>query len=361
MKVLQLIDSLNAGGAERVAVNLANALAFKIEGSYLCATREEGILKESINDNVGYLLLKKNRTIDLAAIRKFNKYLKSNNISVIHAHSSSFFLATIAKILNKKIKIIWHDHHGNRPNIKFSNKMILKFCSLYFSKIIVVNNLLKEWAENNLKTTDVTYLENFVYRTNNKPVTTLEGIDGKRIICLANFRPQKDHSTLVKAFKDVLINLPEWTLHCVGKDFNDVYSRSIRAKIDSLNLSKSIYLYNSRPDVFNILEQCDIAVLSSKIEGLPLALLEYGLANLPVIATRVGECETVLGNESNGILIDAENTKQLRNAILDLINNEERRKLMANNYRQKIESEYSADAVMDKLVKTYKIISVDKR
>ncbi len=38
MKVLQLIDSLHAGGAERVAVNYANALASRVEKSFLCAT-----------------------------------------------------------------------------------------------------------------------------------------------------------------------------------------------------------------------------------------------------------------------------------------------------------------------------------
>lgn len=42
MKVLQLIDSLSVGGAERVAVNLANGLAEAGVQSYLCATRQEG-------------------------------------------------------------------------------------------------------------------------------------------------------------------------------------------------------------------------------------------------------------------------------------------------------------------------------
>ena len=55
MKVLQLIDSLNAGGAERVAVNYSNSLASRIEASFLCTTREEGVLKGSLSKNVQYL------------------------------------------------------------------------------------------------------------------------------------------------------------------------------------------------------------------------------------------------------------------------------------------------------------------
>ena len=91
MKVLQLIDSLNAGGAERVAVNYANSLTSRIEASYLCATREEGLLKESLSKNVQYLFLNKKTSLDFNAIRKLNKYVKKQDIQIIHAHSTSFF------------------------------------------------------------------------------------------------------------------------------------------------------------------------------------------------------------------------------------------------------------------------------
>ena len=57
MKVLQLIDSLATGGAERMAVNLANLLSSHIESSYLCSTRKEGALKNAINLDVKYLFL----------------------------------------------------------------------------------------------------------------------------------------------------------------------------------------------------------------------------------------------------------------------------------------------------------------
>ena len=48
MGVLQLIDSLEAGGAERMAVNYANALTEKITISALVATRQEGVLKNEL-------------------------------------------------------------------------------------------------------------------------------------------------------------------------------------------------------------------------------------------------------------------------------------------------------------------------
>ncbi|GAL61464.1 glycosyltransferase [Algibacter lectus] len=91
MKVLQLIDSLEAGGAERVAVNYANGLVHMIDASYLCTTRAEGLLKGELNKDVGYLFLNKKKTIDVKAIKRLHQFIKNEDIDIIHAHGSSFF------------------------------------------------------------------------------------------------------------------------------------------------------------------------------------------------------------------------------------------------------------------------------
>ena len=57
MRILQIIDSLNVGGAEKMAVNYANSLAKIEEFSGIVVTRKEGVLKSQINENVGYLFL----------------------------------------------------------------------------------------------------------------------------------------------------------------------------------------------------------------------------------------------------------------------------------------------------------------
>ena len=57
MRILQIIDSLDIGGAEKMAVNYANALSHKIEFSGLVTTRREGELKSQLNSEVNYLFL----------------------------------------------------------------------------------------------------------------------------------------------------------------------------------------------------------------------------------------------------------------------------------------------------------------
>ena len=356
MRVLQLIDSLQTGGAERVAVNIANALVSKIELSYLCVTRAEGLLKESIDTQVKYLFLNKKKTIDFKAIKKLNNFVKNNGIDIIHAHSTSFFLATIIKTFNKNIKIVWHDHYGNSAFLEQRSYRMLKKCSRYFSIIYSVNAALQDWASIHLNCKKVSYLPNFAVVNKTKAKTTLNGVQNKRIIHLANLRAQKDHFTLFRGFSEVRKQYPDWTLHCVGKDFKDTYSNTLFQEIKALQLEKHVFVYGSKPDISNILCQSNIAVLSSKSEGLPIALLEYGLASLPTLATDVGNCDLVIANDTLGQLIPPVNATALTQALINYISDMKNAKTKGLNLKSHIMVNFSAQAVAKTLVQDYKHI-----
>lgn len=354
MKVLQLIDSLQAGGAERVAVNYANALVSRIETSYLCATREEGILKESLSKEVQYLFLNKKSTLDVKAISTLSRFVKYHSITMIHAHASSFFMATIIKLLNPRIVLIWHEHYGNRSQSSAINKLILKSCSYFFSVIIAVNKLLKERSESKLLSKHVYVLSNYPMINSNSNKTSLKGEPEKRIVCLANLRPDKDHLTLLKAFTLVIKEHADWSLHLVGQDFEDDYSKAIKQYIQHESLSELVFMYGSCPDTFHILKQATVGVLASKSEGLPLALLEYGLAELPVIATQVGDCHQVISNADEGVLVEPEHHDFLADAILLYINDLDLRRKVAKNLHLKVLKSFSEASIMDKLIEIYK-------
>jgi len=108
MRIVQLIDSLEAGGAERMAVTYANALSNTIEFSGLVATRNEGALKNHLHSEVEYLFLEKKSNFDLKAFLNFRNFIIKNNVQIIHAHGSSFFWATLLKVSRFETKIIWH-------------------------------------------------------------------------------------------------------------------------------------------------------------------------------------------------------------------------------------------------------------
>ncbi|WP_299130555.1 glycosyltransferase family 4 protein [uncultured Winogradskyella sp.] len=354
IKVIQIIDALEAGGAERLAVNYANGLAKLGIASHLCTTRAEGSLVNTIDKDVGYLFLKKTAKLDGVAILKLRRYIKQHQIDIIHAHSSSFFISTIVKIVVPSVKIIWHDHYGKSETVAKRPKRVLRFCSRFFSYIFSVNTTLKLWSKDNLHCNNVEFIRNFpVLVTNKSEVTKLKGYKGKRILCLANLRSQKDHLLLLEAFKLVHQKFPEWSLHCVGKDFKDAYSHRYFQKIDDLGLSKHVYFYDSRNDILNIMQQCQIGVLSSKSEGLPLALLEYGFAKLPVIVTNVGSCGDVINNENLGQLIASGDVENFAKAILRYIKDDDYRLSCAKHFNKRVEDVYSETSILNDVVEIY--------
>lgn len=355
MRIIQVIDSLEVGGAERMAVNYANALAKKIDFSGLVTTRAEGNLKNNISVKVSYLFLERKRTLDINAVFRLKRYCKQNDVDYVHAHSSSFFIAVLLKLIYPGIKIIWHDHNGLSEFIHSERTLPLKLASILFDKIIVVNYKLKEWAEKSLFCKEVIYFPNFTNGINIlNSETQLKGREGKRILCLANLREQKNHFLLLDVAKKIRASNPDWTFHLVGKDFGDEYSRQIKELIISEDLGNNVFIYGSKNDVENIINQSDIAVLTSKSEGLPVALIECGLLKKPFVSTKVGEIPLIIKDGINGFTVEVNDCDLFCQKLEQLINNSDLRNAFGNSFYQIIVENHSEDGVIDKYLNCLK-------
>lgn len=347
MRVLQLIDSLRPGGAEKMSVTYANALAKRIEGSFLCCTRNEGLLKSQLSPDVGYQFLNKKSTLDPKAFFKLRKFIKNNKIDLIQAHSSSWFLALLVKLSLKGVKIVWHDHYGRSLKQRFPGA--LQSASRFFDGIISVNRDLETWSRRNLKCETIRYIPNFFLDSNeinfgeNSSPLFGQAKDFK-IISLANLRPQKDHLNLLKAFNILFEKEKSISLHLIGKDFNDEYSQSLQDFIFRNDLKSNVYLYGEQEDVKRFLKHADLGILSSISEGLPIALLEYGLAGLPVVCTGVGECSAVIGKY--GKIVSPQDPLEMAEAVKFYFENEEVRKKNAKAFKSAIRSRYSESSIL---------------
>lgn len=351
--VVQIIDSLETGGAEVLAVNIANGLNEIGLNSHICATRKEGKLIENINNKANYIFLDRKKTVDIKALMKLKRYVNMNNISVIHAHATSIFMAFCIKVINPKLKVIWHDHYGKSENLNYRSSIFLKLFSFFTHSIISVNVKLKDWSEKKLYCKNVFFVNNFASFNLVKEKTKLNGENGKRIIHLAAFRNQKNHQFLIEAFAKLNKDKPDWTLHLVGRLGNDLYTQKNLALIKELNLEKHIFVYDAKMDIKNILLQSDIGVLSSSSEGLPLALLEYGLAKLPVVCTNVGQCSDVVIDKKTGYLIESNNMNQLVDKLELLIESETDRIKFGQNNEINIKKNYSIGPFLKKIIKIY--------
>lgn len=353
IRVIQLIDSLEPGGAERMAVTIANGLANEVAFSGLVVTRLEGGLKKTIDKKVGYTFLNKKKAIDICALHRLRTFVKTNKVNTIHAHGSSYFFAVLLKLTMPSMRIFWHDHFGNRVT-SHETYFVLRLFSLFFNGVFTVNEVLKEWAQQKLKVKYVEFLSNFTSESIEEiSVTILKGTLDKRIVFLANLHHPKNHILALKSFLKSQISNEGWTLHLIGKDKYDRYSEELKNFIQQNNLQEAVFIYGSCNDVSSILKQAKVGILVSSYEGFPVTLLEYGMAGLTVISTDVGYCSTIIQNEVTGYLIASNNEVQLQEVFIKIANESHKNTTLAENLNTFVMNNYAPEKVIQKIIAAY--------
>jgi glycosyltransferase involved in cell wall biosynthesis len=356
--VMHITDTLGMGGYERVAVNIVNLLPHNQYVAHLCTTRQGGPLADYVMEHMSRLDLNRQTRFDVGALRRLITFIRTHNIRILHAHGCSLFIASVASGFLPHVRVIWHDHYGEHAT-KPRQAWLYRLVAGRISGIIAVNQSLAEWSKEKLRipAERIWYIPNFVTSAQDiKKAPGLPSTAGLRIVCVANFRAQKDHLTLVRAMALVIKELPAAHLLLVGAGYEQAYFNGVRNEIMLLGLRQNISLLENRKDVPAILRECDIGVLSSVSEGLPLALLEYGMAGLPVIVTNVGQCAEVLDNGQVGILVPPSSPERLAEALLFLLRSPDRRSALGKMFHCRVKEFYSPKAVVNQVCHVYETV-----
>lgn len=354
--VLQVTDSLTLGGAERVAVNLANLLPRDRFEPHLCTTRQrDGGLETEIASDVQRLdLNRSSRLSEPRAVLQLIQYARKHRIRILHCHKDTIFVASLAAACLPDAIVIWHDHYGEH-DFRARSVRLYRLANWRTHGVISVNDGLAAWTVNDLHFPEarVWYVPNFVLEHRECELASpLPGQDGQRIVCVANVRLQKDQFNLVEAMKSVTRDFPDAHLLMVGEEVGD-YAIEVHQRIAAAGLGGNISILGPRADVPAILAACDIGVLSSESEGLPLSLIEYGMASLPAVSTRVGQCPDVLADGAAGLLVPSREPEALARGIKHLLESEERRAKLAKIFRRHVESHYGPKVGLRKITEVY--------
>jgi glycosyltransferase involved in cell wall biosynthesis len=353
--VLHLVDSLSIGGTERVAINLVNHLPRNRYRLYLCTTRCEGPLAAEVAADVGRLALGRRHTLDIAGIRRLVAFIQRHSIQLLHAHSSTLFVAAVASLFPPFPRVVWHDHYGRYAMM---DRPIQPYWLLTrrIGGTIAVSQPLADWSRRalHLPSKQVWYIPNFVClpEAGTAP-NNLPGTAGSRIICVANLRLEKDHLALLRAMALVVREAPKAHLLLVGASGDTTYRDYLLAELARLGLGQHVTWLGQRRDVAAILGSSEIGVLSSASEGMPLALIEYGMAGLPVVATRVGQCAEVLNDGQAGLLVPPGSSEDLATALLQLLESPEQRAILGDRLRRRVQAIYNAEAIIGQICSVY--------
>lgn len=113
---------------------------------------------------------------------------------------------------------------------------------------------------------------------------------GKRILAVAAMIPIKDYSTLIRAYADLRMNLPDASLTCIGWNGNGEERKRIEELIAACGLEKKVTI---RGEVHHAamaeeFRSHDLFVHSSRYEAQGMAILEAMATGMPVVAASVG-------------------------------------------------------------------------
>ena len=160
-------------------------------------------------------------------------------------------------------------------------------------------------------------------------------INSNFILFVGRFSKSKGIETLLNAFSIVKNELKDSEIHLVimGVDFG--YQAEMEKLIKKLNLSEEIKVIKNPPrdDVISAYGESEFLVLPSQWELSPLVPLESFAFKKPVISTNSHGIPYTVQNNKNGILVEPENSLELSNAIVKLLNDSElREKLGLSGY-----------------------------
>ena len=168
------------------------------------------------------------------------------------------------------------------------------------------------------------------------------------VICVANFRAQKGHDVLLRAFARAR-ERADAQLVLVG---GGPRREEIEAMIADLGLQGHVSIPGAVEDVWPHLEQAHVFALASRYEPLGVVVLEAMAAGLPVAATRVGGIPEIVQDGVTGTLVEAEDDGALAEALLTLLESADLRARMGEAGRAAA-AEHRADRMVDRYFALY--------
>jgi glycosyltransferase involved in cell wall biosynthesis len=174
------------------------------------------------------------------------------------------------------------------------------------------------------------------------------------VLCLARLHRQKGIEFLLQAATRV----PDAVFVIVGEG---PAREALEAQARELRVQDRFVFLGQRDDVPDLLASCDVFVLPSLWEGLPLSILEAMAANKPVIATNVGGTPEAITNGETGLLVPPEDPTALATAIQSVLHDPEFARGLAARGRAHVRQEFSVETMVSRITAIYEEVLGGRR
>ena len=309
-----------------------------------------------------------------AAALKLKKIQGNSRIDIVEAgecRADSLFIPYFTKI---KVVVRLHLAHifidrlngvtpDNNKKIKYwmEKKVILDADSISAPSLAVVN-LTNQWIKV-IEKRHIRIIPNPINPHFFSPQKQ-NGIDGQ-IIFVGRLERNKGAHIILQVMPLVLNKSASAVFRIIGADSTDAdgisWQQKIRESLTMVDNSRISFEELSRKQIVDLYNSSAIFIMPSIWENSPYALLEAMSCAVPIIATNVGGIPEIVQHMISGLLVEPESPINLANAIITLVADQDLRKKMGAQARERILNSFSIDQVLPKMESFYYDILADKR
>lgn len=355
-KVVAILNRLDIGGTAMNTFPLMNGLQEFFDVTILYGDRDSDasvisyyqINYPSINI-VPVRTLNNSYNIfqDFVAINFISKWLKKEQVQLVHTHGSKAgFVGRIAA-KNSKIPITIHTYHGHFFHSYFGKIKTGLFILLerYLSKITThlitlsnsqLNDICNVYKISNTNKTSIIQLgiqpDNFIIdkekkRNNFRDRFKLTS-NQIAIGIVGRLAPIKNHYLFIDAALLLLKNNKTNIVFFIvgdGEKTNTVkkyLSHQLKIAFGNLNDLHHFVFTSWYTEIEEVQNGLDIVVLTSSNEGTPLSIIEAQVCGKPVVVTNVGGVSDTVINNETGFVVENNNSAIIASKLKDLINDE---------------------------------------
>lgn len=341
MKICLFSQSVsNAGGIERMTVELANLLAASGHEVDLILIEEFTHSPYRISPNVTIHSLRStfsSKAIlrNISHLRKLIKQLAPRYLVTV---AIPLVRVSAPALWNMQVKNIAWEHFNLYAGSKVGFYWRLISTKLVWKTIVLTetdkNNYLKHIHSN------IQCIPNFTTIRFEKQAE----INSNLIIAVGRLERQKGFDYLLDAWANVVTSVKDWKLKIVG---SGSLKGELEAQAKRLGIDKSVEFKSATTDIASIYTEASCLVMSSRFEGLPMVLIEAKTAGLPCVSFDCpnGPAE-IIRDQVDGLLVPFKDTQALANSLKQLLPNREKLKGMGKAAREDAIKRFSNQAIL---------------
>jgi len=382
LRCAQLIETMAMGGAEQLAVRVADGLARRGHESHLVVMTEPGPLSACVPDrvHVHYLGFERSSVrrppAFLASVLggsgRLSALLAEQRIEVLQTHLPGANFWGLLLTWRSGISIVPTVHNNREfqygdhdlPLLAWlrrtAYRLMLRRCAgMVAVSAGVRDSLVDQLGESDRIAARIAVIPNAVPLPEPiSPVVRAEvrarfGVadDETFLLAAGRFGPQKNFGDLVSAASILRDRGDAFRLVIAGdgEERESLCERVVAEGLDGL-----VVLPGNLQDLDDIMAAADVFVMSSLWEGLPLVLLEAMAAGLPVVAYDIPGIGEVLRDDESGLPVAKESTAALAEGLQRLVADRDLRRAMGQAARNTIRTEYNFDTMLGRIESCYR-------